>query len=314
MFRLNENFYEVDHQRASAWANIKDSHRKQSVLTAIAIGIETIQAGKVSEFALKLNYNGIYGFLPMSFIDNYEFKGLQNFVGKTFEFVVSYVDLESQTFAANRIKALDILKRRFWRNAKAGEVYPAFVRGVDKFNIYLLVHGVPTKMHRNEFSYTFFDDLREEIFIGETIEVKILEINKPQNSDEKADQEKADEELTGASEEQADSTEGSILVSSKALETDPMIYITEYQEKATYLGEIYKVHIDHGIFIRLEPRGIQVRTGFPPGTSMERLKVGEKVNFKIQEINAQERRIRGIVITPRQNGRKQNHRSLNYVR
>ncbi|USK57780.1 30S ribosomal protein S1 (plasmid) [Cytobacillus solani] len=308
---MNENLYEIE--RAAAWAEIKDSHRTQSVLIAQAIGIEPMQSGQIREDCLKLNYNGIYGYLPITFIDNYEFKGLQNFIGKKFEFVVSYVDLENQTFAANRIKALEILAKRFWNKAKVGEVYPAFVRGVDRFNAYLLVNGVSTKMNRKEFSYTFHDDLREEIFIGETINVKLLEVVKPHALEEQQLKEESSEEDEVAEDNKP--AEGYISVSSRALETDPMVYINEYKEKSTYLGRITKIHIDHGLFIELEPRGIQVRTGIPPSSDLNRLKVGEMVNFKIQEIRPQERRVIGIVIDPRHNSRKQDkQRSSGYVR
>ena len=101
---MNENQYELEKEKATAWADIKDSHRTGSVLTAQAIGIENFQFGAVREECLKLNYKGLYGYLPIKFIDNYEFRGLQNFVGKIFEFVVSHVDLESHLFAADRIK------------------------------------------------------------------------------------------------------------------------------------------------------------------------------------------------------------------
>ncbi|MCP1161420.1 MULTISPECIES: hypothetical protein [Bacillus] len=289
-------------EKAAAWADIKSSQRSGNVLTAQAIGIEYFESAK--QECLKLNYNGIYGYLPKAFIDEYDFKGIQNFVGKYFEFVAHTVDMENQIFIANRIEALKTLSKRFWRQAKLGDTYAAFVRGVDQFNVYLLVNGVPTKLHRSDYSYTFYDDLREEVFIGDTIEVKITELIKP-DAAAAADDVQAEENPN---------PEGSLLVSKKALEVDPMIFLNEYQEKATYLGTITKVHLDHGLFIRLEPRGIMVRSGFPPGGNSSRLKEGEQVNFKIQEINAKERRVKGIVITPNQGFRAKTTRGINYGR
>lgn len=298
---------EYERQKATAWADIKNSHRTGDVLYAQAIGIEYVPVAGKKEECLKLNYNGIYGYLPITFIDDYEFKGLQNFVGKVFEFCVVHVDLDSQIFAANRVKALEQLAKRFWKRAKVGETYNAFVRGVDKFHVFLLVDGVPTRMHRNEFSYTFFEDLREEVFIGESFDVEILEVVKPQpdlviEGEEPTEEEK--KKLTGF-----------LSVSKKTLETDPMIYINEYQEKATYLGTITKVHLDYGLFIRLEPRGIIARTGFPPGTDHSLLKEGQTVNFKIQEIIPTERRVKGIIITPQQSRNRQSqNRGMRYGR
>ncbi|MGG3805831.1 30S ribosomal protein S1 [Metabacillus fastidiosus] len=302
-----QDTHDYEMQKATAWADIRNAARTGEVLYAQAIGLEYIPVAGKKEECLKLNYNGIYGFLPITFIDNYEFKGLQNFIGKVFEFCVTTVDLDGQIFAANRIKALEQLAKRFWRRAKSGEKYTAFVRGVDRFHVYLLVDGVPTRMHRDEYSYTFYEDLREEVFIGESLEVELLEVNKPLSSVESDSEEEIETD---------DKTrEGSISVSRKVLETDPMAYIHEYQEKATYLGTITKVHLDHGLFIRLEPRGIQVRTGFPPGTDQSLLQEGQTVNFKIQEINMQQRRVKGIVITPKQAFQKNRQtRSMNHVR
>lgn len=297
---------EIEAERAAAWADIKESQRAGNVLTAKAIGIEYFELGELKQECLKLNYNGIYGYLPTSFIDTYEFRGIQNFVGKTFEFVVSYVSFEDQIFAANRIMALEKSAKRLWKNGKPGDIYPAFVRGVDRYHVYLLVSGVPTRMHRDEFSYVFSDDLREEIFIGETIDVKVLEINKP-NPDLAIE---GDEPTA----EEKRAIEGNISVSKKALEVDPMSFINEYKEKSTYLGTITKIHVDHGIFISLEPRGITVRSGFPPGSNGARLQVGDEVNFKIQDINVKERRIKGLIITPNQNYKNKSNRSYQYGR
>ncbi|USK62311.1 30S ribosomal protein S1 [Peribacillus asahii] len=279
-------------ERASAWAEIRESKKKETVLTAQAIGIEYFQLGTLREECLKLDYKGVYGYLPKSFIDNYDFKGIQSFIGKYFEFVVSYVDSEGEIFAANRIKALEVLGERFWKNGKVNQTIPAFVRGVDRFNAYLLVNGVPVVMHRNDFSHTFHDDLRQILFIGDVINVKVTSIQKPN----------PDYEIAGETptEEEAQIIKGHVTVSAKALEVDPLTYISEYQEKSTYLGVIEKVHLEYGIFVRLLPRNIVALAGFPPGTNKELLREGQQVNFKIQYIDKEKRHVKGLIITPKQ--------------
>ncbi len=283
-------------QEAVAWADIKNSKNRGQVLYGTAIGIEIIEQGGNREECLKLNYNGIYGYLPKRLIDTYTFKGLQNFVGKVFEFVVIHVDLEHQIFAADRIQAIEKLSEKFWREAKIGESFEAFVRGVDPFNVYLLVEGVPAKMHRNEFSYTFHEDLTEEVSIGDIIDVKLMDIIDEEKAEENVDE----EELSFVENEEENKHSKTILVSKKALETNPWKYINEYKEKSTYLGVIRKVHIDHGLFIDLQPRNISIRCNFPPNTDQSLLRVGEQVNVKLQVIDIQNERIQGIVITPRQ--------------
>lgn len=274
----NEEF--KTQKQAVDWADIKESKQRGRVLYAQVIGIENIEKGNIKEECLKLDYEGFEGYLPKTLIDKYEFKGLQSFVGSMLEIVVNYVDLETHIFGADRIKALEVLSSRFWRTAKKGEKYEAFVRGVDPYNVYLLVEGVPAKMYRDEFSYTFFDNLQEVVNIGDVLEVQLTEIEK--SSGDK---------------------EGKIEVSKKALEIDPWDYINHYKEKGTYLGIIKKVHMDHGLFIDLH-HGIRVRTNFPPNTDHSLLQEGEQVNLKIQSIDTNKREIKGIVITPKQSAYK----------
>ncbi len=289
---MNDYLQDLEMERATAWADIKDSHRRGSVLIAQAIGIELKQQGEIKEECLKLDYNGIYGYLPKSFISDYEYRGIQSFIGKHFEFVVSHIDVEGEIFAADRKKALEILAQKFWRTAQEKNKFSGFVVGVDRNSIYLLVQGIPVRMGRKEYSHTYFDDLQEEVFLGESLDVVVTKIHRPNPT--------LEIEGETATEEELKLINGYIEVSHKALEIDPMSYINEYQEKSTYLGVIDKINVEHGIFIKLKPRGITVRSGFPPAVDGKLLREGDEVNFKIQSIDHENRRIKGIIITPRQ--------------
>lgn len=283
---MNNKQMDMQQEAAMAFADIKDSYKTGRVLYAQAIGIEYLGQGNMRKECLKLDYKGVYGYLPKELIDNYEFKGLQSFIGKVFEFVVNHVDLDNHIFGADRIQALERLAERFWVTAKEGQQVEAFVRGIDPYNVYLLVEGVPVKLHRDDFSYTFYEDLREVVEIGDPLDVVITSVVKPEVVD--------DEKI-----------EGRIEVSRKNLEVDPWDYIDEYKEKSTYLGVIKRVHMDHGLFVDLLPRNIRVRANFPPNTNQALLKEGQQVNVKIQQINVEKRSIKVIIITPRQNILKQ---------
>jgi small subunit ribosomal protein S1 len=279
---------------AQSWAEIREAtyNNKKKYLHAQVIGLEVKQLGSAQEECLKLDYKGIYGYLPKSKLDDYDFRSLQNYVGAVLEFVVTenFADGEhDRFFLADRLKALELKANNFWRKAKEGFDVQAFVRGVDSHNVYLYVEGVQVRLNKENFSYTHYADLRDVVFIGEHMEVKITEL---------------------------DTESKTVEVSRKALESDPMSYIDEYKEKSVYLGEIVNVHMDYGIFVRLEPRGIVARTGFPPGMNGELLKVGNQVNFKITGIDEKNRRIKGIIITPRNSMKRKagNKGPFDYVR
>ncbi|MGV2885891.1 30S ribosomal protein S1 [Paenibacillus taichungensis] len=258
-----------------AWADIKESQRVKQVLYAEAIGLETLSFGSKKEEMLKLNYKGVYGYLPKSRIDNYEFKGLHHFLGKEFEFVVETVDVEGHWFLANRIQALEVSSKRFWKSAKVGQVLVGFIRGMDVSRLYLLVEGVPAIMRREDVSYSFIDDMRQEFEIGDTINVKITKFEPP-------------------TEENKD---GVLEVSAKVLERDPWGQIAHYKEGSSYSGTITKVHPEHGVFLELVP-GLTVRTNFPPNANPAVLQKGKKITIKVLEINPRERRLKAITIIP----------------
>lgn len=258
-----------------AWADLRESMRVNKVLYAETVGLETLVFGDKKEEMLKLNYKGVYGYLPKSRIDNYDFKGLHHFLGKEFEFVVESIDQEGQWFLANRIKALEVSAKRFWRVAKEGMVVVGFIRGIDMANLYLLVEGVPTVLNKREVSYSYIEDMRDEFEIGDTITVKILKAVPPSEENEN----------------------GVLEVSARVLEKDPWHQITHFKEGSSYTGTITKVHPEHGVFLELVP-GLTVRTNFPPNATPEMLQKGKKITVKLLEINHEQRRIKAISIIP----------------
>jgi len=273
--RTVEQHYEDVSTEQLAWADLKESLRVKKVLYAKAVGLETLQVGEKKEDVLKLNYNGVYGYLPKSKIDNYDFKGLHHFLSKEFEFVVEEIDVESQWFLADRIKALEVSAKRFWRVGKEGMVVAAFIRGIDMANLYLLVEGIPTILNKKEVSYSYIEDLREEFEIGDTIEVKVLKIEPPTDDNE----------------------QGVLEVSAKVLQKDPWHQIAHYKEGCSYSGKITKVHPQHGIFLELVP-GLTVRTNFPANAKPDQLRKDKEITVKLLEINHQQRRIKAIPIIP----------------
>lgn len=270
-----------DFEAAQAWADLREAYRhreKGYVIEAQVIGLEKLERGEQKEEALKIYYNGIYGYIPISNVDDYEFRSLQSFVGSNIQFIVEqlFEEDDSRLFLGNRKKALDALAVKFWKKAKIGQDYEAYVSGVDKYGVYLLVEGVRVRMERDDYSYDFVTDLRDYVDIGTTMDVRIMNLEK----DEKR-----------------------IDVSRKALESDPRDFIQEYKRGGFYLGTIVNIDIDAGVFVRLEPRGLVGRAGFPPNLGKRILKPGDQVNFKVTEVNEKLARVRGLVIVPRATGR-----------
>lgn len=262
---------------AQAWADLREAYRhreKGYVIEAQVVGIEKLERGEQKEEALKIYYNGIYGYIPVSNVDDYEFRSLQSFVGADIQFVVDQLfdEGESRLFLGNRKKALEALATKFWRKATVGQDYDAYVSGVDKYGVYLVVEGVRVRMERDDYSYDFVTDLRDVVDIGTTMPVRVINLEKEAKR---------------------------INVSRKALEQDPRDFLLEYKRGGFYLGTIVNIDLDAGVFVRLEPRGLVARAGFPPNQGKRILQEGDQVNFKVTDINEKLARVRGLVIVPR---------------
>ncbi|WP_240416572.1 S1 RNA-binding domain-containing protein [Paenibacillus periandrae] len=260
-----------------AWSALRDAKNRKRVLVAKAIGLEELELLGSKMECLKLNYQGIYGYLPRNKIDNYEFRGVHNFLGKSFEFIIEELIIEkgekTGIFVANRIEALKISANIFWNTARVGQIYESFIRGIDPYHLYLLVEGVEVKLHRSEVDYSLYDDLRQVYNIGESIDVKILNFEKPENG----------------------SLEGKLEVSARILNKDPWENITNYKERMFYVGKLVRIHPTIGMFLELEP-GLSMLANFPAGARGIQFKPGDEFEVKIGSIDVIARRIFGVMI------------------
>lgn len=264
-------------QLAHAEAQIREAKRQRKnnfLFTARAVGIETLTHGELKVEALKVYHDGVYGYIPKNLMDDYEFRSLQSFVRGEYTFFVDEVFEENGEliFLANRKDAMAYQAKNFWKYAKVGQRYNAFVSGVDRFNVWLLIEGVRVQMSREEYSYKYQKDMQLEVFIGDELEVQIVEINV--------------EEQT-------------VQVSRKVLEADPRMYLKDYKKGSTYACTIENVDFELGIFVTLEPKGIVAKSGFPPSKNGRLLAAGDKVNFKVTWIDERKGLVGGIIIDPR---------------
>lgn len=295
MANKTESYIEPMDQERLTWTELRQAKYRNTVLIARATGLEEKVLGSATMECLKLSFNGVYGYLPKNKIADYEFKGLHNLVGKSFEFIVDEVINEEEEtegfFVANRIKALKIAANRFWNFVEVGQVYEAFIRGVDAFNLYLLVEGVETKIHRTEVGYSMYEDLRGLYTVGDTIDVKILGFEKP-----------------------SEESVGNIEVSARVLMKDPWKKINSYQlNSSSYLGTVKNLHAEYGMFVELDTPGLIVLCNFPTGRA-KMIQRGDEVQVKLTQINVEDRLLRGIAFKPRNNIGAKNQRAMSGLR
>lgn len=262
-----------------AWADVREAARTNRILTAFAIGIETKTYEDINVDCLKVDFNGIYGYIPKQMLDNYDLKGMQMYMGTEVEFCVTHAikDENSTTglFMGSRVKALNVKAAAFRASAQVGDIYSAFISGVDDGRLYLVVDGVRTQISRREVSYAFIEDLREYFQIGDTIDVKITEYTK-------GDSQKEDK----------------LVVDGRVHEIDPWENAVNYTVGSYYFGVIKRIHAEHGFFIELaDSPGLIVRSNIPAYSGKLLYKVGDTIRVRIQEIDVEGRIIKAVAYT-----------------
>ncbi|GGG18635.1 hypothetical protein [Paenibacillus abyssi] len=275
-----------------AWADVKEAQRTGRIMVARSIGIETKSINdKVKEEVLKLDFNGVYGYLPKSRVDAYNLRGLQHYLDRDLEFVIDNVVIDQHasvgTFVANRAKALEKKTVRFWKEAQEGQIFEAFVRGVDQYTLYLLVEGVSVELNRSQVGYMYYDDLTEAFEIGDTLPVKLIGITRPANGNK-----------------------GKITVDSRTLQEDPWKNVVNYEVDGIYVGRISKIHPEHGMFVEMiDTPGLVVRTNFPAYSGNHKFKIGESLRVRIARIDAAGRRMKAVAFLPQHSKRNDGRRS-----
>ncbi|QPA61273.1 hypothetical protein INQ55_23350 (plasmid) [Lysinibacillus sphaericus] len=347
--------HEEQLQLQQALATLREAARmKTRILKGTVYGVETLTLVGHKQQVLAVDFNGIFGYIPASKIDNYDFKGLQAFVGTELDFVVEelFIPSELETdndeieeapnnsteaivesnpeitlseeyeqktisvdaadtlvsdepsqlteqknskhskhdsstikqtrFIGNRAAALEIQSNRFWKSLQtkgvSNQIYDAFVSGVDKVNVWLVVEGIRVRMNRMNFSYKFIDDLRNELYIGDMIKVKVLSFEEKEVDGNKV---------------------RNLEVSRKVLEKDPKEFLHNIKVKGTYLGVVKNIDIDNGVFVELQTFGITVLTSFPSMDSGIKLQKEKQVNVRVTKINTETGFVHGVIFDPR---------------
>ncbi|MEB2280137.1 hypothetical protein LAV73_09025 [Lysinibacillus xylanilyticus] len=272
-------------KRMYAEANLRDARRFKRFITVTSIGVEELELGGTQVECLKVYFDGIYGYIPKDKMDDYEFRSLFSFVDGEFQVNVEEVisDDNNSFFIGNRKAALEKQAEMFWDTAKVGQVHDAFVSGVDKANVYLIISGVRIRMSKEEYSYTYHRDLREVIARGEHIDVQINTLNV---EDKK------------------------LKVSRRVLEADPKTFLSEYKAGGIYAAEVNNINTEvGGVFVTLKPRGISALAQFPSMRVGQHIKEGQKVQFKVSRVDLQTGHIYGHVVIPRVQQIGKAHRS-----
>lgn len=98
-------------------------------------------------------------------------------VGQIVAFKIKEIDASKQTFTASRREALEQMAGLTWKTIAPGQVRVAVVRAVTRYRAIVDIGGVTASIPAKEVSNYWVDDVRDFLGIGDTLDVKVLEVD-----------------------------------------------------------------------------------------------------------------------------------------
>lgn len=131
---------------------------------------------------LMIDIGGMDAFLPGSQIDNKKIKGLDEYLGKTFDVKILKINLERKNIVVSRREILE--DERVYRKAemlediKAGDIRTGVVKNITDFGVFLDLDGIDGLLHITDMTWKRIKHPSEIVALGDEIEVVILHVDK----------------------------------------------------------------------------------------------------------------------------------------
>lgn len=253
------------------WQRLSQKKEKGEIISAKILGAN--KGGLLTEIS------GIAGFLPVSQLSlaHYPkvkdsqttqiFRELQKFIGKELE--VQIIDLDPKTqklILSEKLKETGKIKESL-KNYKVGDVVEGEITGILDFGAFFKFgkENIEGLIHISELDWRLVGNPSEIVKVGQKLKAKIIEI-----------------------------TDDKVFFSLKALKKDPWKNIEKkYKKGDKVIGKVTKFN-PFGAFVQITPK-IQALchiSEFGTKSKMEeKIKIGQKYDFQILEINPKEHRL-----------------------
>lgn len=237
--------------------------------TVISVDIkEAVKGGVIAYF------NEIRGFIPASQIALHYVNDLSVYVGQKLDVRILEVNKSKRRAVFTRKQLLSeelkVKKAELWKNISEGSIVSGEVKRITSFGAFVDIGGLDGLIHISEMSWGRIKSPKEAVKIGETVQVKVLTIDK--------DTEK-------------------VSLSLKQVKNDPWAEF-EKNYKTDDIVDAKVVNLtDFGAFLEIEP-GLEglVHISQISSDRIEKpsdvLKIGDACQAKIIEVNLEERKIK----------------------
>lgn len=248
------------------WTNLE---KLAEEATTISVQIKEAVKGGVIAY-----YNEIRGFIPASQIALNYVNDLNVYVGQTIEVKILEVNKNKRraVFTRKQLLSEELKERKaeLWENIVEGAIVSGEVKRITSFGAFVDIGGLDGLIHISEMSWGRIKSPKEAVKIGDTVEVKVLTIDK------------ATEKVS---------------LSLKQVKNDPWIeFDNNYSVNDVVDARVVNL-TDFGAFLEIEP-GLEglVHISQISSERIEKpadvLRIGDIAQARIIEVNLDERKIK----------------------
>ena len=235
--------------------------------------VVTVKGTRAVKGGLSVEFEGVRGFIPASMLDTRFVRNTERFVGQEFDAKIKEVDAKENRFILSRREVVEAAtaaaRAEVFGKLAVGDVVTGKVARITSFGAFIDLGGVDGLVHLTELSHERNVSPKSVVTVGEEIEVKILDLNEE---------------------------EGRVSLSLKATTPGPWDGVEQKLAKGDVVEGTVKRLTDFGAFVEVLP-GIDGLVHVSQishkriENPKEALKVGQDVQVKVLEVNADAERV-----------------------
>ncbi|WP_314434718.1 30S ribosomal protein S1 [uncultured Streptococcus sp.] len=235
--------------------------------------VVTVKGTRAVKGGLSVEFEGVRGFIPASMLDTRFVRNTERFVGQEFDAKIKEVDAKENRFILSRREVVEATtaaaRAEVFGKLAVGDVVTGKVARITSFGAFIDLGGVDGLVHLTELSHERNVSPKSVVTVGEEIEVKILDLNEE---------------------------EGRVSLSLKATTPGPWNGVEQKLAKGDVVEGTVKRLTDFGAFVEVLP-GIDGLVHVSQishkriENPKEALKVGQEVQVKVLEVNADAERV-----------------------
>lgn len=235
--------------------------------------VVTVKGTRTVKGGLSVEFEGVRGFIPASMLDTRFVRNAERFVGQEFDTKIKEVNAKENRFILSRREVVEAAtaaaRAEVFGKLAVGDVVTGKVARITSFGAFVDLGGVDGLVHLTELSHERNVSPKSVVTVGEEIEVKILDLNEE---------------------------EGRVSLSLKATVPGPWDGVEQKLAKGDVVEGTVKRLTDFGAFVEVLP-GIDGLVHVSQishkriENPKEALKVGQEVQVKVLEVNADAERV-----------------------